>query len=326
MEHCFGDDTLDRDLTDERVEYWIPESSDGHAVGLLKVAPGHGLPDGSDEHAFCLEKIYLLPEYFGKGVGKALLQWVMDYAKSLSKTSIWLYVMESEGPVEVYRKAGFYVLGSTYFGFNLLKKELRGGFLMALPLLPGLARYEVSPTFRRAVPEDLPILVPLAKNLFVRAFSAQNTEEDLKKYVETAFTEAQFALEMALSDSVFTLVFVGDALVGYTKTNLGLRPGDHDDPTFEIDMVAHQHERLAELQRIYLHPAVRGTSVATLTMREAENIAREAGCAHLWLGVWEENHAALRFYEKCGFVRFGTHIFVIGDDPQTDLLLWKPLV
>jgi ribosomal protein S18 acetylase RimI-like enzyme len=41
----------------------------------------------------------------------------------------------------------------------------------------------------------------------------------------------------------------------------------------------------------------------------------------IWLGVWEENQKAIRFYKKNGFVEFGKHIFRLGDDDQTDIMM-----
>jgi ribosomal protein S18 acetylase RimI-like enzyme len=41
----------------------------------------------------------------------------------------------------------------------------------------------------------------------------------------------------------------------------------------------------------------------------------------VWLGVWEENHRAIRFYTKNGFVVFDKHVFIMGNDEQTDLLM-----
>ena len=46
---------------------------------------------------------------------------------------------------------------------------------------------------------------------------------------------------------------------------------------------------------------------------------------YIWLGVWEENPRATRFYQKNGFVAFGKHIFKLGDDEQTDILMKRPL-
>ena len=49
--------------------------------------------------------------------------------------------------------------------------------------------------------------------------------------------------------------------------------------------------------------------------------ARKTTCTYVWLGVWEENHRAKRFYSKNGFVKFDTHIFKMGDDAQTDWMM-----
>jgi ribosomal protein S18 acetylase RimI-like enzyme len=40
-----------------------------------------------------------------------------------------------------------------------------------------------------------------------------------------------------------------------------------------------------------------------------------------WLGVWEDNHRAIRFYEKNGFEKFDSHPFILGESKQTDLLM-----
>ena len=44
----------------------------------------------------------------------------------------------------------------------------------------------------------------------------------------------------------------------------------------------------------------------------------------VWLGVWENNFKAQKFYGKYGFVNSGhTHDFPIGETPQTDQWFWK---
>ena len=45
----------------------------------------------------------------------------------------------------------------------------------------------------------------------------------------------------------------------------------------------------------------------------------------IWLGVWGKNIRAIRFYSQWGFVQVGTQPFVLGNDRQTDLVLWLPL-
>ena len=53
--------------------------------------------------------------------------------------------------------------------------------------------------------------------------------------------------------------------------------------------------------------------------------AQTAGARHLWLGVWEHNPRAIRFYAKCGFVDVGSHDFVLGADRQTDRVMLAPV-
>lgn len=46
---------------------------------------------------------------------------------------------------------------------------------------------------------------------------------------------------------------------------------------------------------------------------------------YVWLGVWEENPRAINFYKKNGFEEFDKHVFILGDDEQTDILMKKIL-
>ena len=61
-------------------------------------------------------------------------------------------------------------------------------------------------------------------------------------------------------------------------------------------------------------------------MQAARTAAQELGGHRMWLGVWERNARALAFYRKAGFVEVGNHVFMVGSDPQTDLVLVSPLL
>jgi ribosomal protein S18 acetylase RimI-like enzyme len=53
--------------------------------------------------------------------------------------------------------------------------------------------------------------------------------------------------------------------------------------------------------------------------------ASQLGYRILWLGVWEHNYRAQAFYRKWEFRVVGTHIFQLGSDAQTDLLMERPV-
>ncbi|MGB7841486.1 MAG: GNAT family N-acetyltransferase, partial [Salinimicrobium sp.] len=43
--------------------------------------------------------------------------------------------------------------------------------------------------------------------------------------------------------------------------------------------------------------------------------------SYLWLGVWEKNEKAIKFYEKNRFKFAGEHEFWLGNDLQTDRIM-----
>ena len=129
MDRCFGADVLRQDFADPNVVYYLATSTDGQIVGFLKLALRKSLPDGSTANALYLEKIYLMPDWFGKGAGQQLIEWVMEQATALGREVVWLYVMKT-GPYRAYERAGFRITGETSFDFDLLKAELRGAWTM----------------------------------------------------------------------------------------------------------------------------------------------------------------------------------------------------
>jgi ribosomal protein S18 acetylase RimI-like enzyme len=76
-----------------------------------------------------------------------------------------------------------------------------------------------------------------------------------------------------------------------------------------------------ELQRIYVERSFHGTGLANELLAEIFRSAEHHGAAAVWLGVWEHNPRAIRFYQRSGFVESGDHVFVVGTDPQRDLVM-----
>jgi ribosomal protein S18 acetylase RimI-like enzyme len=64
-----------------------------------------------------------------------------------------------------------------------------------------------------------------------------------------------------------------------------------------------------------------GKQIGQMLYDQAIQAAREKNADYIWLGVWEENPRAISFYRKNGFVEFDKHIFKLGDDEQTDIMM-----
>lgn len=129
MDKCFGDAALAADLADPNCAYFIARDAAGEIVGILKLLLLKPLPDGGIANALYLEKIYLMPNFFGQGAGQKLIDFVLEMARSLGREAVWLMVMKT-GPVKAYEKAGFHICGETYWNFELLKPAQREGWVM----------------------------------------------------------------------------------------------------------------------------------------------------------------------------------------------------
>ncbi len=78
-----------------------------------------------------------------------------------------------------------------------------------------------------------------------------------------------------------------------------------------------------ELVRLYVSRESLGSGVGAALMQACIDDAQHGGYDTLWLGVWENNTRAQAFYRKWHFVQVGTHVFQLGDDPQTDFLMQR---
>jgi ribosomal protein S18 acetylase RimI-like enzyme len=84
-------------------------------------------------------------------------------------------------------------------------------------------------------------------------------------------------------------------------------------------------EKPIELCRLYSQQVFWGKGVGAALMEKCFAVAVERGHDVIWLGVWEFNPRAQAFYRKYGFHEVGKHVFQLGSDPQTDLLMQKEL-
>jgi GNAT superfamily N-acetyltransferase len=131
MERCFGQEMLLSELSDPNIEYWLAEDGASQIVGFLKLVLKKQVQDYPLENALYLEKIYLMPDFFGQGAGQHLIAFAKQRAIQLVREAVWLMVMKS-GPVWAYERAGFRTVGAVLWDFELLKVEERGGWVMVL--------------------------------------------------------------------------------------------------------------------------------------------------------------------------------------------------
>ncbi|MDQ1856463.1 GNAT family N-acetyltransferase [Chryseobacterium sp. WLY505] len=161
--------------------------------------------------------------------------------------------------------------------------------------------------------KDLEILQNIGIQTFTETFAEDNTEEAMKKYLEESFNTEKIKSELNNPDSFFYIAWEEDNPVGYLKVNAGKAQTELQDDTS------------LEIERIYVKKSHHGKKVGQLLYNQALETAKQLGKSYLWLGVWERNLRALQFYKKNGFVEFDKHIFRLGEEEQTDLMMKKIL-
>jgi ribosomal protein S18 acetylase RimI-like enzyme len=179
---------------------------------------------------------------------------------------------------------------------------------------------------------DLEILRELGIATFMESFAADNTEENMNMYLAQAFPKARILAEINDPRSAFYLARIEEKAIGYLKLQLSEEnfklneEGENSSESVETRIRASDHLKLSgnsdlEIERIYVLKEYHGTGIGQALLDFALDFAQTEGCGRVWLGVWEHNPRAIRFYEKNGFRAFGSHEFVLGLDRQNDILM-----
>jgi diamine N-acetyltransferase len=168
-------------------------------------------------------------------------------------------------------------------------------------------------SFKRVGADQAETLLDIAELTFRVGFQHLNDPTDFEVYMAEAFSLQQTQKELGTEGSEFYFAIMSEEIVGYIKLNHGAA---------QTDIAT---EPGIELQRIYVIPAQQGKGIGQQLLDYAISIGKAGRFPYLWLGVWEKNEAAIRFYKRHGFVQFDSHTFMLGNDPQTDLLMKLPL-
>ncbi len=162
---------------------------------------------------------------------------------------------------------------------------------------------------RRASAADAAALAELGARTFIDSFALDNRPEDIAAYVARTYGELRQRREIEDAACVTLLAKSSTEAIGYAQLRRGDAPPCVDGPA------------PVELARFYIVRAWHGSGAAQELMRAVQRAVLELEGMTLWLGVWERNARAIRFYEKCGFRSVGTQPFLLGSDLQTDIVM-----
>ncbi len=163
---------------------------------------------------------------------------------------------------------------------------------------------------RKVEAGEVKMLQLISRKTFYEAFS----EENISKYLQEEFSLKKLTEQLATPSSEFYFATSEENIIGYVKLNFG------DSQTAIKDASG------VEIERIYVLKEYQGRKVGQLLFEKAMSVAAERHADYIWLGVWEKNFRAIGFYERNGFTVFDKHVFMLGDDAQTDLMMKRSRV
>ena len=166
---------------------------------------------------------------------------------------------------------------------------------------------------RQATISDVQIISVLGITTCYEAYFELDPSNDLAEYCGNFFGLQQITTEFEDANSTFLLAESDGKAVGYAK----LREGK------KIECL--RDKNAMEVQRIYLLEKMKGKSIGKALMEKCQAIGREKGYETLWLGVWDKNIAAQKFYEKIGMKIIGTTDFSDGKNEFINLVFAKKL-
>lgn len=165
---------------------------------------------------------------------------------------------------------------------------------------------------RKAVLTDAQVLAQIGADTFYETFSPYNSSEDMAAYIAKAYAPEVINANLNNSDITYYLCLDDGEVIGYSKLIGG---AGFEGLT----------GRNIELEKIYVLSKHHGTPAGRLLMESAITFATSSGFDHVFLGVWQENRRAVRFYEKNGFEVFATRSFQLGSRICDDYMMKRKL-
>jgi ribosomal protein S18 acetylase RimI-like enzyme len=162
---------------------------------------------------------------------------------------------------------------------------------------------------RKVTPSQINELVQISSETFIETFSEVNSKENMQMYLDEYICKEKLSSELNHPNSEFYFATINDRILGYLKINTGNAQIEFKD------------KHTLEIERLYVLKEFIGKQFGQSLFNFALHKSKQMNAEFLWLGVWEKNFRAIRFYEKNGLTIFDKHDFKLGNDMQNDVLM-----
>lgn len=156
---------------------------------------------------------------------------------------------------------------------------------------------------------ELEMLQQITELTFRQTFAKDNAQENIDEYVATSLSVEKLTEELQNANSEFYFAFKNNQIAGYLKVN-------RNEAQTEL-----KDKNLLEIERVYVLNQHQREGIGKALCLKAIQLAAKYSSEFIWLGVWERNHSAIAFYKSMGFTEFDRHVFQLGTEAQTDIMM-----
>jgi ribosomal protein S18 acetylase RimI-like enzyme len=152
------------------------------------------------------------------------------------------------------------------------------------------------------------VLAQIGASTFYQSYKDENTEADMQAYIENTYSIEKIIENLNNKNIIYFLAYNQTGEVGYVKLLLNQTNEKLNGLT-------------AEIEKIYVRKEFHGKGIAQQLMAHVKHYCKENNYQSIYLGVWQQNHKALKFYSKEGFKTFDTRTFQLGARLCDDYML-----
>ena len=124
--------------------------------------------------------------------------------------------------------------------------------------------------------DNIKELQQISRQTFLETFGSQNSVEDMKEFLDTAYAEEKLKDEVENANSSFYFLTVDNKVAGYLKVNEGHAQTEQVVPN------------ALEIERIYLKQSFQHQGLGLVLIKLAEKIAREKEKEYVAWGLGEK--------------------------------------
>ena len=152
-------------------------------------------------------------------------------------------------------------------------------------------------SIKKAQSEDVPTLSRIGGITIFESHGHSAPTHVMQSYVDEKFSEPYVLEELSVPTNIFYLIHYEGVPVGYSKI------------IYNIPIEPVPQPNITKMERLYVLQEFHSLKLGHQLMQFNIQLSKDNGQQGMWLYTWKENHRAINFYKRVGFVIVGDGYF-----------------